>query len=331
MVATKNVPDLPTKRLPVFLSSAITGKPRGEKNHGECPLSPRQIAKIVFQHLPESVDTSRPGILSSATDSADKVHLHYHDKNDGGARLVGNRVRTKEGSVTRDYVFILYREVWYLEPVSDTITGIRPLMQKGDVGPPVVDMAKEKDGRDLDVWEDGKSEVASASAPIGIESSFRSIPVSPNIDKSDGQVARKCPANSLPKLGTRKTVIKTESGSMARMIHAGKSIPGVKRGDEEEMEVSDDDSVYDVPTEATVFNGRIADKSVGHKSVGQKGLALSGQGLKEIPGGRKDEEISGGSGSESDADSSSVGSGSAGSSSGDSDDYTDRSSDDGGA
>lgn len=125
--------DFPKKRYPVVLSDAITKKSKHDRSDPDSP-SPRGITKLSFLSLPDNVDYSRPGVLKPVEGSDDLVTIDYHNKDKKGTRFVGNRAGPSADN-TKDYVLLFFKDVFYLEPVGQTITGIRPLTEIAK-GPP---------------------------------------------------------------------------------------------------------------------------------------------------------------------------------------------------
>jgi hypothetical protein len=342
----------PSNRLlPVHLSESLR-RPRAPPP-GPTSRSPRQIATLAFAHRPERLDLTRPALLQ-ATSAPDRVSLHYHAADagaagggggGGGVRLVGARSRPTEGSSAREYVLIYESGAWYLEPVSDVVTGIKPVVGNGGGGsgtapaPVFPERAGVDNGGDRDVWSAGGT------------NGLRSRPVSP----SGGGGGAAADATAKPGVtgatakgaGNGRATCGGSGGGGVKRRPAGKGVPGVRRGDEDmEMDAALDAAMGSDDTGGGGGGG--GGRGGGGRGGGGRGgggrgggtgaktvagKSVSGEGQNAV-GGRahRDGDSSGSeSGSESGSgNSSGSDSGSGSSGSDDSVEYTDGSSDDGG-
>lgn len=347
-------------RLPLSLGASLR-----ERTVGKRSRSPRQIATLAFAHKPEKLDLSQPALLTPS-DAPDKVGLHYHGTPRGGVQLAGTRARDSS-SAMHDYVMILRDGRWWLEQVSDVITGIKPVVggAAGSVPAPFIPAdSLDADGStaadDPDEWAltgaaaaaavaeaaaaaprppvramaagAGPGGAGMASAPavraMGGGTGMRSRPVSPSSGAAGGgAIAKQRGGGKVASAAQRRT--------------AGKApAPGMRRGGEDGANIVDaaldeamgsDDDEEDEGPEQTVPVMVFAGKTVAGKKLGRGGESSgSDRGGR---GGESSDSDSGssGSGSNSDDSSSSGSSGSdAGSESENTVEYTSASSDEGG-
>lgn len=300
------------------------------------PNTARGVVSLSFAHRPDRLDLTRPGTLAPQDASiSDRVGLHFHCTAGSasvanGVELIGTRKPVPK-SQARDYVLVFVSDAWYLQPVSDSITGIKPVPNGSPSTPaPKIpnDYVPPSDLEDPDPWNsvnngaavkshlNGPTQIRPRkSSPFmrgGLISARRSSPVVQNGGRqlASGSVSRVTENNDEVEVSASDE----EKDAALRAALASDDEDDLNVDDNEEMviEAAVEDDADQAPPVDNV-NGRA---TVGTK--GQKSLGLPRHSSRTADSSDSD------SGSESSGSSNSSGSsGSSSSGSSDSVEYTD--------
>lgn len=318
----------------------------------------RAVVALSFAHRPDRLDLTRPGTLSShSAGAADRVGLNFHCTPGtamaaDGVELSGTRKPVTK-SQARDYILVFANNAWYLEPVSDSVTGIKPVPNgsSSTLAPNVPsDYCAPSDLDDPDAWNAPGSGVAprtQSNGPI----KGRPLPSSPA--KRSSSSLRTAQVN-----GPSRSVTGTRPSSVANgVISASEkpTFPSTSGGadvmspeeeaaaysealamddDDDEADTSIGQQIVDMDDHEMIIESAVEENADncaelpianGRPTVGTKGQkSLAGAERRSRASDSSDSD----SGSESgDSSTSSSESSSSGSSSSDSVEYTDESGD----